>query len=72
MLQDVTEGSDGLHFANGYGGFSEDGKEYIIELQEGMNTPCHGSTSLLIPNSVSKYLKWVLVIHGLKTAGNIS
>ncbi|SHH85679.1 GH36-type glycosyl hydrolase domain-containing protein [Desulfosporosinus lacus] len=40
MLQDVTEGSDGpLHFANGYGGFSEDGKEYIIELQEGMNTP---------------------------------
>ncbi|MCB8816548.1 GH36-type glycosyl hydrolase domain-containing protein [Desulfosporosinus shakirovi] len=40
MVQDVTEGSDGpLHFANGYGGFSEDGKEYIIELQEGMNTP---------------------------------
>ncbi|EHQ90074.1 GH36-type glycosyl hydrolase domain-containing protein [Desulfosporosinus youngiae] len=28
-----------LHFSNGYGGFSEDGKEYIIELQEGMNTP---------------------------------
>ncbi|HBV86948.1 MAG TPA: glycosyl transferase family 36 [Desulfosporosinus sp.] len=26
-------------FANGYGGFSEDGKEYIIELQEGRNTP---------------------------------
>ena len=30
---------DQLQFANGYGGFSEDGKEYIIELQEGMNTP---------------------------------
>jgi hypothetical protein len=28
-----------LQFANGYGGFSEDGKEYIIHLQEGMNTP---------------------------------
>ena len=28
-----------LQFANGYGGFSEDGQEYIIELQEGMNTP---------------------------------
>jgi len=28
-----------LQFANGYGGFSEDGKEYIINLQEGMNTP---------------------------------
>jgi len=28
-----------LQFANGYGGFSEDGKEYIIELKEGMNTP---------------------------------
>jgi len=40
MLQEVIEGSEGqLHFANGYGGFSEDGKEYIIELQEGRNTP---------------------------------
>ncbi|MDR3602553.1 MAG: glucoamylase family protein [Desulfosporosinus sp.] len=28
-----------LQFANGYGGFSADGQEYIIELQEGMNTP---------------------------------
>lgn len=28
-----------LQFANGYGGFSEDGQEYIIHLQEGMNTP---------------------------------
>ncbi len=28
-----------LLFANGYGGFSEDGTEYIIRLQEGMNTP---------------------------------
>ena len=28
-----------LQFANGYGGFSEDGKEYIIHLQEGMSTP---------------------------------
>jgi len=28
-----------LQFENGYGGFSEDGKEYIIHLQEGMNTP---------------------------------
>ncbi|MDR3542889.1 MAG: glucoamylase family protein [Desulfosporosinus sp.] len=28
-----------LQFANGYGGFSENGKEYVIELQEGMNTP---------------------------------
>lgn len=28
-----------LQFANGYGGFSEDGKEYIIHLQDGMNTP---------------------------------
>jgi len=28
-----------LQFANGYGGFSEDGQEYIIELLEGMNTP---------------------------------
>lgn len=28
-----------LLFANGYGGFSEDGKEYIIKLQDGMNTP---------------------------------
>ena len=28
-----------LLFGNGYGGFSEDGKEYIIRLQEGMNTP---------------------------------
>jgi len=28
-----------LQFANGYGGFSEDGKEYVIHLQEGMNTP---------------------------------
>jgi len=28
-----------LQFANGYGGFSEDGKEYIIHLQEGRNTP---------------------------------
>lgn len=30
---------DQLLFANGYGGFSEDGKEYIIKLQDGMNTP---------------------------------
>jgi cellobiose phosphorylase len=28
-----------LSFANGYGGFSEDGKEYIIVLQENTNTP---------------------------------
>src|SRR5680860_454188 len=28
-----------LQFENGYGGFSEDGKEYIIHLQEGMSTP---------------------------------
>lgn len=28
-----------LLFANGYGGFSENGEEYIIRLQEGMNTP---------------------------------
>lgn len=28
-----------LQFANGYGGFSEDGKEYVIHLEEGMNTP---------------------------------
>lgn len=35
----AEEGDGLLHFANGYGGFSEDGKEYVIELQEGMNTP---------------------------------
>ena len=36
----VSQGTHGqLQFANGYGGFSEDGTEYIIELQEGMNTP---------------------------------
>ncbi|WP_407308792.1 GH36-type glycosyl hydrolase domain-containing protein [Desulfosporosinus sp. SB140] len=28
-----------LTFANGYGGFSQDGKEYVIKLQEGRNTP---------------------------------
>lgn len=28
-----------LLFANGYGGFSEDGREYIIKLQDDMNTP---------------------------------
>jgi cyclic beta-1,2-glucan synthetase len=28
-----------LTFSNGYGGFSEDGKEYVIQLQEGRNTP---------------------------------
>lgn len=28
-----------LQFANGYGGFSQDGKEYIIELQDGRDTP---------------------------------
>jgi len=31
--------TDPLQFANGYGGFSQDGQEYIIHLQEGMNTP---------------------------------
>ncbi|MFZ3130691.1 MAG: glucoamylase family protein, partial [Desulfosporosinus sp.] len=35
--QDAMRGQ--LQFANGYGGFSEDGKEYIIHLLEGMNTP---------------------------------
>jgi len=35
--QDRTIGQ--LQFENGYGGFSEDGKEYVIHLQEGMNTP---------------------------------
>ncbi|MDQ7094981.1 glucoamylase family protein [Desulfosporosinus sp. PR] len=28
-----------LTFANGYGGFSQDGREYVIKLQEGKNTP---------------------------------
>jgi len=38
--ESIGEVSTGqLHFDNGYGGFREDGKEYIIELQEGMNTP---------------------------------
>lgn len=31
--------SEKLQFANGYGGFSGDGKEYVIRLQDGMNTP---------------------------------
>ncbi|KJS50398.1 GH36-type glycosyl hydrolase domain-containing protein [Desulfosporosinus sp. BICA1-9] len=35
----IGQFSEDLLFANGYGGFSEDGKEYIIRLQEGMNTP---------------------------------
>lgn len=39
-FQEAAVDSTGqLHFDNGYGGFSDDGKEYIIELQEGMNTP---------------------------------
>ncbi|TGE32405.1 glucoamylase family protein [Desulfosporosinus sp. Sb-LF] len=36
-VNDLTSGQ--LQFANGYGGFGEDGKEYIIKLQEGINTP---------------------------------
>ncbi|AFQ44502.1 GH36-type glycosyl hydrolase domain-containing protein [Desulfosporosinus meridiei] len=35
----IEETGNSLNFANGYGGFSEDGKEYIIELQDDMNTP---------------------------------
>jgi cellobiose phosphorylase len=35
----VGQAAGQLQFANGYGGFSADGREYIIELQEGMNTP---------------------------------
>ena len=35
----IGQATGQLQFANGYGGFSENGKEYIIELQEGMNTP---------------------------------
>lgn len=39
-FQDLSRETEGqLNFANGYGGFSADGKEYIINLQEGMNTP---------------------------------
>lgn len=38
------------HFVNGYGGFSEDGKEYIIELQEGMNTPLPWINVIANPN----------------------
>ncbi|TGE36917.1 glycosyl transferase family 36 [Desulfosporosinus fructosivorans] len=45
-----------LQFANGYGGFSEDGEEYIIHLQEGMNTP----------------LPWINVIANTKFGFQIS
>lgn len=40
LREEVMSGATGqLQFGNGYGGFSEDGQEYIIELKEGMNTP---------------------------------
>ncbi|MDP4159977.1 MAG: glucoamylase family protein, partial [Bacillota bacterium] len=40
IRSEMTDSEVGqLLFANGYGGFSEDGKEYIIKLQDGMNTP---------------------------------
>ena len=37
--QEASDPMPKLQFANGYGGFSEDGKEYIIKLQEDKNTP---------------------------------
>ncbi len=45
-----------LQFANGYGGFSEDGEEYIIRLKEGMNTP----------------LPWINVISNTKFGFQVS
>jgi cyclic beta-1,2-glucan synthetase len=35
----LLEPPEGLHFFNGYGGFSEDGREYVIYLQPGRWTP---------------------------------
>ncbi len=52
----LDKSMDRLQFANGYGGFSEDGKEYIIHLQEGMNTP----------------LPWINVIANTKFGFQIS
>ncbi|WP_088189035.1 glucoamylase family protein [Desulfosporosinus sp. FKA] len=37
--ESIDEILNSLTFPNGYGGFSDDGNEYIIQLQEGRNTP---------------------------------
>jgi len=39
-----------LLYPNGYGGFSEDGREYVIELKEGKNTPLPWSNVIANPD----------------------
>jgi cyclic beta-1,2-glucan synthetase len=51
MTAEILEGKQGqLAFFNGYGGFSPDGREYVILLREGISTPAPWINVISNPN----------------------